>query len=44
MLSQINDKGHHFQILRKISDHNSNENEISTGDGSIKSRNGNNVT
>ena len=43
MFSQIYDKGHHFQLLRKIIDHKSNDNTILISDGFIKSINGNNV-
>ena len=43
VFSQIDDKGHHFQILIEITGHKSYDNAISTSDGLIKSINGNNV-
>ena len=39
MLSQIDDKGHHFQLLSNITDHKSDGNEIYTSDGFTESRN-----
>ena len=44
MLSHIDDKGNHLQLLRKINDHKSNGNTISISDGLIKSINVSNVT
>ena len=43
MLSQIDDKSHHLQLLIKINDHKSDGNKISIIDGLFKSRNVNNV-
>ena len=42
MLSQIDDEGHRFQLLRNITDHKPYGNAIAISDGFINSRNGNN--
>mmetsp|Transcript_15996 Transcript_15996/g.23839 ORF Transcript_15996/g.23839 Transcript_15996/m.23839 type:complete len:1130 (+) Transcript_15996:7540-10929(+) len=43
MFSQIDDEGHHHQLLSEISDHKSDGNAIAISDGFIKSRSGNDV-
>ena len=43
MFSQIDDEGHHFQLLSEITDHKSDGNAIPISDGFIKSRSGNGV-
>ena len=43
MFSQIDSEGHHFQLLRKVTDYKSDGNAILISDGFIKSINGKNV-
>ena len=43
MYSQIDNEGHHFQLLREITDHKSDGNAIAISDGFIRSKNGNEV-
>lgn len=43
MFSQIDNEGHQFQLLSKITDQRSDGNKIFISDGFIKSINGNNL-
>ena len=41
MLSQVDSYGHHYQVIKDISDHSADGSALSSNDGFIRSRGGN---